>query len=80
MWTRARAEAEKQQSDPEYGSLALDLLGPAPLLGRLDDAARHCWNFCGGWAPERWAVYDALHLVADWHLLIDVMSVLKEAQ
>jgi hypothetical protein len=40
--------------------------------------AIHCWNFCGGWAPERWPVYHALHPAPNWHALIDAMQVIRE--
>lgn len=39
----------------------------------------HCWNFCGGWQPATWPIYDALHDVEDWHLLIDLMLTIREA-
>jgi hypothetical protein len=40
----------------------------------------HCWNFCGGWAPERWPVYAALHDVADWHLLAELMQAIRDTK
>lgn len=52
-------------------------LASAPTLDALSDAALHCWAFCGGWVPERWPIYEALYPVADWHQLIDAMSVIR---
>jgi hypothetical protein len=37
----------------------------------------HCWHFCDGWTPERWVVYAALYPVADWHAVVDLMSVIR---
>lgn len=51
----------------------------APELGPMANVAAHCWNFCDGWAPERWPVYEALHPVSDWHLLIDLMAEIRKA-
>jgi hypothetical protein len=48
-------------------------------MGQPDSQALHCWHFCAGWAPERWAVYEALYPVADWHQLIDLMAEIKKA-
>jgi len=45
----------------------------------MANVAAHCWNFCDGWAPERWPVYEALHPVSDWHLLIDLMAEIRKA-
>jgi len=51
--------------------------GPPPLLCVAAEQARHCWAFCGGWAPERWAVYAAFFEVEDWHLLIELMQEIR---
>lgn len=56
-----------------------DLRAPQPQLCAEAEQARHCWHFCGGWAPERWPVYEALYPVADWHLLINLMQVIRKA-
>lgn len=37
----------------------------------------HAWVFCAGWMPERWALYGALHEVADWAMLIELMAELR---
>jgi hypothetical protein len=36
-----------------------------------------CWVWSGGWAPERWASFGALHAVDDWSLLIELMQVIR---
>jgi len=41
--------------------------------------ASHCWAFCGGWHPERWPIYDALHDVPDWQALIELMTIIRDA-
>ena len=58
-----------------------ELLGPAAEQGHLERQAIHCWNWCGGWFPERWPVYVALHPeVADWASLPELMLAIREAQ
>jgi hypothetical protein len=52
-------------------------LGEAPELLPLSEKARHCWQFCEGWNPERWPIYAALYGVDDWHQLIDTMQEIK---
>lgn len=37
----------------------------------------HCWNFCGGWQPQHWPIYAALHPVHDWHQLTELMSTIR---
>lgn len=54
-----------------------DVLGPAPELSIAAEQAVHCWNFCEGWAPERWPVYAALHDVADWQQLAELMLAMR---
>lgn len=39
--------------------------------------AAHCWQFCGGWEPQRWPVYAALYPVHDWHLMTDLMMEIR---
>ena len=55
-----------------------DMREPPPVQCELAAQATHCWGFCVGWAPERWVVYGAMHEVADWHLLVDAMQVIKQ--
>ena len=54
-----------------------NLLGAPPVLCEWAEQARHCWEFCAGWAPERWQVYGALFDVKDWHLLIELMQEIR---
>jgi hypothetical protein len=42
-------------------------------------AAAHAWRWCGGWAPNLWPAYAALHDVADWAMLIDLMQTIRDA-
>jgi hypothetical protein len=56
-----------------FGGLAAE----PPVLDALAEQARHCWHFCGGWAPQSWLVYGALFEVADWHLLIELMQEIR---
>ena len=58
----------------------MGVLAEPPPLGPDEAQASHCWNFCGGWAPERWPLYHALHPVADWPLLVDLMQAIRGAQ
>jgi hypothetical protein len=71
-WQRSKAEANKLQAQG-FG----DLQGPPPVLCEAASQAIHCWQFCAGWAPERWVVYGALFEVTDWHLLIELMQEIK---
>lgn len=58
-----------------------DLLGPAPVQSPLERQAVHCWNWCGGWYPERWPAYIALHPeAADWAALSELMVAIRDAQ
>ena len=57
-----------------------DVLGPLPALSPLAAQAAHCWNFCGGWYPERWPVYAALHDAADWAALAELMQAIRDQQ
>jgi len=56
-----------------------DLYGAPPPLRPAADLALQCWGFCEGWAPERWAVFEALHPVPDWHHHIELMRVIRTA-
>lgn len=49
-----------------------------PPLGAAGELAIACWNFCDGWAPERWPVFGALHPVADWAALAELMAVIRD--
>jgi hypothetical protein len=40
--------------------------------------AQHCWQFCGGWMPERWPFYALLHDVEDWTLLVELMAHIRK--
>jgi hypothetical protein len=53
------------------------LAAPPDPLSAAADLAVHCWGFCGGWQPERWPIYDALHQVDDWHELVELMQVIR---
>lgn len=53
------------------------MLAPPPELGAAALLAIDCWAFCGGWTPERWPLYAALHRIDDWDLLIHCMEVIR---
>lgn len=55
------------------------LLGELPELSAQAELAARCWAFCDGWMPERWPVFAALHDVADWHALADLMQAIRRA-
>lgn len=46
----------------------------------LADQARHCWTWCGGWAPERWPLYETFYPVADWLQLVELMEHIRVQQ
>jgi hypothetical protein len=73
-WERANKEAQKAEGAGFLASLA----GQAPELIPDAERARHCWEFCAGWAPERWPVYAALYPVDDWHHLIELMRHIRK--
>lgn len=53
--------------------------GDAPPLTAAAEQARHAWQFCGGWFPERLPLYAALYPVDDWHQLVDLMQEIRKA-
>ncbi len=53
------------------------VLDALPALAATAAQAAHCWHWCGGWEPQRWTVYDALHPVDDWDALAELMLVLR---
>jgi len=71
-WEQSEGDAAKLSQSGMGGFVSLR--GPCPELGEWATRAAHCWHFCAGWAPERWPLYDALHDVPDWHMLIDLMQ------
>jgi hypothetical protein len=52
-------------------------VGQAPPLCEESNRAMHAWNWCGGWRPDLWPMYATLHPVPDWHLLQDLMEVIR---
>ena len=50
---------------------------PPQLLPAARQAA-HAWRFCGGFVPERWPVYAALHAVDDWDVMVHCMEVIRD--
>jgi hypothetical protein len=63
---------------------ALDAAGLAGFYAvpePLEDAAIkaiHAWNFCGGWFPERLALYEALYGIDDLAQLLELMTVISD--
>jgi hypothetical protein len=72
-WHKGEADAKKLE---EAGFD--DLRGDAPTLCPAAEQALHCWNFCGGWSPALWPAYAAFHDVDDWHLLVELMQVIRK--
>lgn len=54
-----------------------DLAEPPPPLSPAAEMALDCWGFSGGWKPDAWPVYDALHPVPDWHHHIELLRVIR---
>jgi hypothetical protein len=71
-WQKSQAEAQK--SGQEWMVAAV---GDAPALCAESARAIHCWNWCAGWRPQVWPMYATLHPVPDWHLLQDLMEVIR---
>lgn len=46
---------------------------PLPVLTGFAADAAECWRWCGGWHPERWPVFAALHEVGDWGAAAELM-------
>jgi hypothetical protein len=61
----------------EHG-ITVDIGEPLPELAPVAEQAIACWNFCAGWAPERWLLYAALHPVDDWYAVMDLMRVIGD--
>lgn len=40
--------------------------------------AIHCWNFCGGWNPERLPIYDAIYGIEDWEQMADLLIAIRD--
>lgn len=53
------------------------MVAPCPPLTPDALLASHCWTWSGGWAPERWVSFGAMHEVPDWALLIELMQVIR---
>lgn len=53
------------------------LVEPPPPISPAAEIALECWGFCGGWQPERWPVFEALHPVPDWHHHIELQRVIR---
>jgi len=54
------------------------LLAQAPDLTPQARRAAHCWHWCGGWRPDLWPAYTALHEVDDWQLITELMKVIRD--
>jgi hypothetical protein len=57
-----------------------DAQGPLPSLSLQAERAVHCWGWCGGWHPERWPMYAALHDVSDWAAMSELMQTIRDEQ
>lgn len=72
-WEKSRGDAQKLEASG-FGGL---VQASPPELCEWASRAMHCWVWCGGWAPERWACYGALHDVPDWHLLTELQQTIR---
>lgn len=50
---------------------------PEPMRPECADAVA-CWNFCGGWEPERAGLYHRLHGPVDLELTLHLMQVIRD--
>jgi hypothetical protein len=41
-------------------------------------AAARCWQWCGGWDPQRALLFAAMRGVADVELLLDLMTLIRD--
>jgi hypothetical protein len=55
------------------------MMEPLPALTGLAESAAECWRWCGGWHPERWPIFAALHEVQDWAAMSDLMLTIRLA-
>ena len=55
-----------------------DVQEPLQELSPQAERAVHCWAWCGGWFPERWPVYAALHDVSDWNAMAELMQTIRD--
>lgn len=55
------------------------LAEPVPELSAAAQLAAECWDWCDGWHPERWPLFDALHEVADWERLAAGVRAIRDA-
>lgn len=53
------------------------LVAEAPMLFGAALVAQDCWNFCGGWRPTSWPLYEAISPVEDWPLTIELMLFIR---
>ena len=37
-----------------------------------------CWNFCGGWFPERIPIFDAIYGVPDHEKLVEMLIHIRD--
>jgi hypothetical protein len=58
--------------------LSADVLGPLPELSAQASLAVLCWNWCDGWTPERWPLFEAFHAVPDWGALVELLQVIRD--
>lgn len=53
------------------------LASPPPPTAACEEA-RYCWNWLGGWHPERIGVYLTFHACADVHGLMERLLAIRE--
>jgi len=52
----------------------LGLINEVPELCELSSKALHCFNWCGGFNPALWPLYDTFYHVDDWQVLQSTMQ------
>ena len=57
-----------------------DLVEAPGAPDELEARALHCWNFMGGWHPERLPVYAALYDVDDIGAVVEATVAIRDAQ
>ncbi len=51
---------------------------PRPAFDVDVETAMRCWNFCGGWFPERIALFDTIYGGADFEKLVEMMMQIRD--
>lgn len=70
---------DRRAARPQPAAQALLFEDDDPPPYSLEAAqALHCWQWCGGWSPERWPLYATLHHVDDWDRLPLYLAAIRD--